>query len=142
MPYNLSTCLNSVISKTNIISTLHVQNITNYLEISCVLFHKLGTFTPWHKSHHFSSAIVWLSIRPVNFAPGISSSVSHIVSGSFPLVISVLVTIITKFLLINSTHVNKSPHKSPCKQSLSCIFHANLYYPITPAFFTSYLFLK
>ena len=102
---------------------LVLQNMVQYLEISCFLFHELGTLMPRHSSHHFNSAIVWPSIGPVNFAPGISASVNRIVSGSFLLVIPSLLAIIIQFSLVNNTFVNKSLYKQLLMNAPSALIH-------------------
>ena len=118
MPY-LSTCLNSVISKTNIIiSALHMYRIPQ-ITLKSVVSYSMS----WELLSHGTRATI--SALPLcGYPSGQSTShqecrlhaVSRIVSGSFPPVIASLVAIITNFSLVNSTRVNKSRRKSPCKQ--------------------------
>ena len=82
--------------------------------MSCFLFHEFGAFTPRHSSHHFSLDIVYPSTAPVNFAPGMSSSISSIISPSFPLVIASLLAIIVFIWsdVLTNRHFKDYPRRS------------------------------
>ena len=100
-------------------STFEIQNsCLKYLKITCFLFQEFSAFTLQHKSQHLSSDIVYSSIAPVNFAPGVPSSVSSTISPSFLFVIASLLAIIISF----SAYMLMNHHlKSTCGALLHLI---------------------
>ena len=82
--------------------------------MSCFLFQEFGAFTPRHSSHHFSSDMVYPLTAPVNFALGMSSSISSIISPSFPLVITSLLAIMVFILsdVLMNRHFKDYPRRS------------------------------